>query len=190
MPGPKPFKSVPSMPKAAREVPSLRRLPRRFRVRVRAGAAGVEPNARRQAQLTARMRDRQPFPDDFVWGAATCSAYRYEGAAGEDGRGPSVWDTFSRNLAPFEGHLGEVACDHYHRYRDDVALMKTLASGRTVSAFRGRVCSPMAWAMSRGLEGKCRRLVPSSSSARSRGTRLYGMLFGPVGVEGRTPRIG
>jgi beta-glucosidase len=66
------------------------------------------------------------FPDGFVWGAATAS-YQIEGAAQEDGRGPSIWDTFSRTPGKvFAGHTGDVACDHYHRYPEDVALMADL----------------------------------------------------------------
>jgi beta-glucosidase len=66
------------------------------------------------------------FPDGFVWGAAT-AAYQIEGAARDDGRGPSIWDTFSRTPGKvFAGHTGDVACDHYHRYVDDVALMAHL----------------------------------------------------------------
>ncbi len=66
------------------------------------------------------------YPDDFLWGTAT-AAYQIEGAATEDGRGPSNWDVFcKRPGAVFEGHTGDVACDHYHRYRDDVALMRQL----------------------------------------------------------------
>src|SRR3954470_13394944 len=66
------------------------------------------------------------FPDGFIWGAATAS-YQIEGAAREDGRGPSIWDTFSRTPGKvFAGHTGDVACDHYHRYVDDVALMAGL----------------------------------------------------------------
>ncbi|MDT5033417.1 MAG: beta-glucosidase [Actinoplanes sp.] len=66
------------------------------------------------------------FPDGFVWGAAT-AAYQIEGAANEDGRGPSIWDTFSRTPGKvFAGHTGDVACDHYHRYPDDVTLMAGL----------------------------------------------------------------
>ena len=66
------------------------------------------------------------FPPGFVWGAATAS-YQIEGAAHEDGRGPSIWDTFARTPGKvFAGHTGDVACDHYHRYRDDVALMAEL----------------------------------------------------------------
>src|SRR5690606_8437112 len=66
------------------------------------------------------------FPDGFLWGAAT-AAYQIEGAAREDGRGPSIWDTFSHTPGRVvEGHTGDVACDHYHRYRDDVRLMAEL----------------------------------------------------------------
>lgn len=66
------------------------------------------------------------FPDNFVWGAATAS-YQIEGAAYEDGKGLSIWDVFCRRPgAIYEGHTGDIACDHYHRFRDDVALMKTI----------------------------------------------------------------
>jgi beta-glucosidase len=67
-----------------------------------------------------------PFPEDFLWGAAT-AAYQVEGAAREDGRTPSVWDTFARRPgAVAMGHTGDVATDHYHRVKEDVALMKQL----------------------------------------------------------------
>ena len=69
------------------------------------------------------------FPDGFLWGAAT-AAYQVEGAWDEDGKGPSIWDTFCR--APgrvANGHTGDVACDHYHRYVEDVALMRELGLG-------------------------------------------------------------
>ncbi|MEV1143267.1 GH1 family beta-glucosidase [Micromonospora sp. NPDC049799] len=66
------------------------------------------------------------FPENFRWGAAT-AAYQIEGAARDDGRGPSIWDTFSRTPGKVhQGHTGDVACDHYHRYADDVALMAEL----------------------------------------------------------------
>jgi beta-glucosidase len=66
------------------------------------------------------------FPADFAWGFAA-SAYQIEGAAAEDGRGPSIWDTFARLPGAIaDGSSGEVACDHYHRYRDDVGLMAEL----------------------------------------------------------------
>ncbi|MFB9239335.1 GH1 family beta-glucosidase [Plantactinospora siamensis] len=66
------------------------------------------------------------FPDNFVWGAAT-SAYQIEGATGADGRSPSIWDTFAAMPgAVAGGHTGDPACDHYRRYREDVALMADL----------------------------------------------------------------
>jgi beta-glucosidase len=66
------------------------------------------------------------FPDGFRWGAAT-SSYQIEGAVDVDGRGPSIWDTFCRVPGAIsDGTSGEIACDHYHRYRDDVALMAQL----------------------------------------------------------------
>ena len=75
--------------------------------------SGTEPGTRR-------------FPPGFLWGAAT-AAYQIEGAAHEDGRRDSIWDTFSRVPgAVLGGDDGEVACDHYHRFADDVALMADL----------------------------------------------------------------
>ncbi|MEV0014764.1 GH1 family beta-glucosidase [Streptomyces tendae] len=69
------------------------------------------------------------FPPAFLWGAAT-SAYQIEGAVREDGRTPSIWDTFSHTPGKTAGgDTGDVAVDHYHRYRDDVALMKDLGLG-------------------------------------------------------------
>jgi beta-glucosidase len=66
------------------------------------------------------------FPDGFEWGAAT-AAYQIEGAAFEDGKGLSIWDVFSHQPGRVvEGQTGDVACDHYHRYREDVALMREL----------------------------------------------------------------
>lgn len=67
------------------------------------------------------------FPKNFLWGAAAAS-YQIEGAVGVDGAGESVWDMFCRIPGKtFEGHNGSVACDHYHRHAEDVALMKQLA---------------------------------------------------------------
>ena len=66
------------------------------------------------------------FASDFVWGAATAS-YQIEGAWNEDGRGESIWDRFSHTPGKIQdGDTGDVACDHYHRYKDDVALMRRL----------------------------------------------------------------
>jgi beta-glucosidase len=74
------------------------------------------------------MTENQPrvFPPDFLWGSATAS-YQIEGAAREDGRTPSIWDTFSHTPGKvLGGDTGDVACDHYHRFRDDIALMSSL----------------------------------------------------------------
>jgi beta-glucosidase len=66
------------------------------------------------------------FPDGFAWGVATAS-YQIEGGVQEGGRSPSIWDTFSHTPgAVFEGQTGDVADDHYHRYREDVGLMADL----------------------------------------------------------------
>ena len=66
------------------------------------------------------------FPKKFIWGAAT-SAYQIEGAWNVDGKGPSIWDTFSHKLGKvINNENGDVAVDHYHRYKDDVKLMADL----------------------------------------------------------------
>jgi beta-glucosidase len=71
----------------------------------------------------------RPFPDGFAWGAAT-SAYQIEGAVREDGRGESIWDVFVRRPgAVLDGSDGDVAADHYHRYREDVELLRQLRLG-------------------------------------------------------------
>ena len=66
------------------------------------------------------------FGPDFLWGVST-SAYQIEGAVTEDGRGPSTWDTFCAEPGRIvNGDTGAVACDHYHRYVEDVALLREL----------------------------------------------------------------
>lgn len=66
------------------------------------------------------------FREDFVWGAAT-SAYQIEGASGQDGKGLDIWDVYCREPGKiYEGHTGDVACDHYHRYKEDVVMMKEM----------------------------------------------------------------
>ena len=78
------------------------------------------------------------FPADFVWGAATAS-YQIEGASSEDGRGESVWDRFCATPGKVRnGDTGAVACDFYHRYSDDIALMRELG----LDAFRFSVAWP------------------------------------------------
>ena len=84
------------------------------------------------------MDDLSWVPANFVWGAAT-SAYQIEGAVTEDGRLPSIWDTFSHTPGRVAGDAtGDVACDHYHRWRDDIELMKALG----VDAYRFSIAWP------------------------------------------------
>ncbi len=74
----------------------------------------------------ARGKVTDKFPENFQWGVAT-AAYQIEGAVREDGRGPSIWDEFSHIPGRIlHGENGDVACDHYHRMREDVALMAEL----------------------------------------------------------------
>lgn len=78
------------------------------------------------------------FPDSFLWGSATAS-YQVEGAAHEDGRKPSVWDTYARQPGRIAmGHTGDIAVDQYHRYKQDIELMKWLG----VKAYRFSVAWP------------------------------------------------
>ncbi len=81
------------------------------------------PDARHLANLGYQ------FPSGFAWGAATAS-YQIEGAVDVDGRTPSIWDTYSHEPGRIlDGSTGDVACDHYHRFREDVALMRDLGVG-------------------------------------------------------------
>ncbi|MEV6709589.1 GH1 family beta-glucosidase [Micromonospora wenchangensis] len=78
------------------------------------------------------------FPAGFRWGVST-SAYQIEGGATADGRGPSIWDTFAHTPGRIiDGSTGDVACDHYHRHREDVALL----AGLGVSAYRFSIAWP------------------------------------------------
>jgi len=100
------------------------------------------------------------FPEGFEWGAAT-AAYQIEGAVDEDGRGVSIWDTFCKQPGRVQnGDSGERACDHYHRYRDDVALMKRLG----LQSYRFSIAWP--------------RVLPTGSGAfNPRGLAFYERLI-------------
>jgi beta-glucosidase len=79
-----------------------------------------------------------PFPDGFAWGAAT-AAYQIEGAANADGKGLSIWDTFSHTPGNVRGgDTGDIACDSYHRYREDVGLLAALG----LSSYRFSISWP------------------------------------------------
>src|SRR5262249_49689842 len=93
--------------------------------------------ATRQRRCTQMAADRS-FPDGFHWGVAT-SSYQIEGAWDEDGKGPSIWDTFAHTPGKIKnGDTGDVANDHYHRYEEDVALMKSIGA----TAYRFSIAWP------------------------------------------------
>ena len=74
------------------------------------------------------MDNKIGFPKGFYWGVAT-SSYQIEGAADEDGKGKSIWDTYAHTPGNIrDGSTGDVANDHYHRYKEDVKLMKDLGA--------------------------------------------------------------
>jgi len=86
------------------------------------------------------------FPHNFIWGAAT-AAYQVEGAWDEDGRGESIWDRFSHTPGKVaNGDTGDIACDHYHRYEEDIALMRKLG----LKAYRFSVSWPRVLPLGRG----------------------------------------
>ncbi|HEY3415343.1 MAG TPA: family 1 glycosylhydrolase, partial [Armatimonadota bacterium] len=112
------------------------------------------------------------FPRDFVWGAAAAS-YQIEGAVEEDGKGPSVWDVFCRRPgAIWRDQSGAVACDHYHRYRGDVALMREIG----LQAYRLSICWP--------------RVIPDGTGAvNPAGLDFYDRLIDELLDAGITPYV-
>jgi beta-glucosidase len=114
--------------------------------------------------------NRYSFPEGFLWGAAT-SAYQIEGATREDGRGESIWDRFAATPSKVEdGSNGDVACDHYHRSRSDVALMKRLG----LQAYRFSIAWP--------------RVVPSGHGAvNAAGLDFYSRLVDDLLEHGIEP---
>ena len=107
------------------------------------------------------------FRDDFLWGAAS-AAYQIEGAYNEDGKGPGIWDA----LAP--GHIehgdtGNIACDHYHRFREDIELMKELG----IKAYRFSISWP--------------RVIPSENTVNEKGLDFYKELVDGLLEAGITP---
>ncbi|HEY9777619.1 MAG TPA: GH1 family beta-glucosidase [Planktothrix sp.] len=86
------------------------------------------------------------FPRGFIWGAAT-AAYQIEGAADIDGRGPSIWDTFSHTPGKtLNGDTGDIGCDHYHHYGEDFELLKQIGA----SAYRFSVSWPRVLPQGKG----------------------------------------
>ncbi len=116
------------------------------------------------------MTSRVTFPKGFLWGAAT-SSYQIEGAANEDGRGESIWDRFAKTSGRIkDGSNGDVACDHYHRWPEDIDLMKELG----LAAYRFSVAWP--------------RIFPTGSGpANERGFDFYARLVDRLLERGIAP---
>src|SRR5947209_8009981 len=92
------------------------------------------------------MHEPMSFPNPFLWGAAT-AAYQIEGAAHEDGRGESIWDRFCRSPGKVRNQdNGDIACDFYHRYPEDIRLMRELG----LDAFRFSIAWPRILPKGRG----------------------------------------
>jgi beta-glucosidase len=113
-----------------------------------------------------------PSSQPFLWGTATAS-YQIEGAVSEDGRTPSIWDTFAHTPRKIErSETGDVACDHYHRFEEDVALMKELG----VNAYRLSI----SW----------NRVLPEGKGkSSSRGVDFYNRLIDSLLTAGITPFV-
>jgi beta-glucosidase len=108
------------------------------------GALG--PAASRESRPADELPPAARFPDGFRWGTAT-SAFQIEGATQEDGRGPSIWDTFCRLPGRIrDGANADIADDHYHLYKEDVALMKAMG----VSTYRFSIAWPRLFPEGRG----------------------------------------
>jgi len=117
------------------------------------------------------MTERLHFPDGFVWGAATAS-YQIEGAVAEDGRAPSIWDTFSHQPGAVDNDdTGDVACDHYHRWRTDLDLMAGL--GLASSRFS------VSWS----------RVMPDGRSVNQAGLDFYKRLVDGLLERGIRPMM-
>ncbi len=117
-------------------------------------------------------RSRAAFRDDFLWGTAT-AAYQIEGSWDVDGKGPSIWDTFTHTPGKIlDGSDGDVACDHYVRYADDVALM----AGMGANAYRFSISWP--------------RIVPTGEGAvEPRGLDFYDRLTDALLDHGIAPVV-
>jgi beta-glucosidase len=93
-----------------------------------ASATTIGADAQPSDDVAVQAKAPRTFPEGFLWGTAT-AAYQIEGAVNEDGRGPSIWDTFTHTRGKIRNdNNGDVADDHYHRYRQDVQSMKALAA--------------------------------------------------------------
>ena len=128
--------------------------------------------AHRPPERTPVTIDLGAFPRDFLWGTAT-AAYQIEGAAAEDGRSPSIWDTYSHTPGKVAGgDHGDVACDHYHRWEEDIELMRRLGT----NAYRLSVAWP--------------RIVPGGTGeVNAKGLDFYDRLIDALLATGITPSV-
>jgi beta-glucosidase len=93
-----------------------------------AGSSGAQSKVAQVRDPASLLPSDREFPEAFFWGVAT-SAYQIEGAWNEDGKGPSIWDTYAHTPGKIkDGSSGDVANDHYHRYKEDVTLMKEIGA--------------------------------------------------------------
>ena len=117
------------------------------------------------------MIRRSDFPKDFYFGTATAS-YQIEGAAAEDGKGPSIWDVFSHTPGKtFNGETGDVACDHYHRHKEDIQIMKDIG----LNAYRFSISWP--------------RVMPDGKNFNQKGIDFYNRLVDELLEAGITPFV-
>ena len=133
-------------------------------------AASIGPLALGATLKPGVADEGSDFPANFVWGAST-SSYQIEGAVDADGRGKSIWDVFSRIPGEIKnGDTGDVACDHYHRWRDDIALLSQGGFG----AYRFSTAWP--------------RILPAGSGAvEPRGLDFYDRLVDGLIARGIAP---
>lgn len=109
------------------------------------------------------------FPKNFLWGAAS-AAYQIEGAYNEDGKVPGIWDALSEGHVK-HGENGNIACDHYHRYKEDVALLKKLG----VKAYRFSVSWP--------------RVMSGPDTVNPKGLAFYSDLVDELKAAGIEPMV-
>jgi beta-glucosidase len=138
------------------------------------GSATLGSLATNPGDASAQSRENDAsmrrFPDGFLWGTATAS-YQIEGAWNEDGKGESIWDRFAHTPGKIQnGDTGDVALDHYHRYKEDVQLIKNLGAG----AYRFSISWP--------------RIFPEGTGAPNlKGLDFYSRLVDELLADGIAP---
>jgi beta-glucosidase len=155
---------------------SSRKVTRRDIAKIAGSAAFLMPamageaSAQSSRNRPARMLARREFPKGFLWGTATAS-YQIEGAWNEDGKGESIWDRFAHTAGKIKNNdTGDVALDHYHRYKDDIQLTRSLGA----KAYRFSIAWP--------------RIFPEGAGApNAKGLDFYNRLVDELIAHGITP---